>query len=220
MKNLLTFVLAVALLQSVLRGSYTNTAATQGYLTRSPAGTDTAATIVGWVRMTGTGSSDLALIFCGRASADGWGCYCPAGGRLVNILRGGVAVGTGSVSLSSGVWTHIALTRNGSAIELFISGASVLTNSGTVLTPSIFEAIGDTSQTSPALAAVAEMAYFDRILTTDEIKALAQGLRPLKIRQPTFYWPLVGLLKEVMAAGDLSITGAGVSSTEHPRVYN
>lgn len=62
---------------------------------------------------------------------------------------------------------------------------------------------------------IAEFAKFDAALSTEQIAALAAGVRPTEIgTRPSWYWPgLLGLDEEI--AG-LTMTNSGTTAAEHP----
>ena len=135
-------------------------------------------------------------------------------------------------SVTTGVWTHFALTYNGSATTndpiMYLDGVSqtiteVTAPTGTLDTDAASNFVVGNNATPgvrPWDGMLAEIGYYNRILTAAEVSSLAKGFSPLFIRNGLkVYAPLIGNNDpELNPIGTGSGTVTGATKDNHPRI--
>lgn len=191
-------------------------------------------TVSAWVRVFSFGSSGLGRI---ASKENGWLFYTTSNSGGVLQIGSGFSGGTANfystTQLPSGAsvaWTHVAATWDGSgpaqsAFGLWIAGASsglvsTASATGTKLDDSGIDLwIGNRSAGSRAIdGQIAEVAFWNALLTPAEIAALSKGFSPSHIR-PTamrFHAPLVRDFRPLQQ--NAAIASSGVTVAPHPRI--
>jgi hypothetical protein len=105
--------------------------------------------------------------------------------------------GSGSNTLSTGVWYHLAFTNSASALTGYVNGSVDGTVAGGALsTINAVTEIGQDSNTAGrnAAATIADVALYRLALTQPELRSMAFGVRPHRVRPKALigYWPLGG----------------------------
>ena len=123
------------------------------------------------------------------------------------------------------LWHHVAITYDNSDVAnnpvMYFNGSSIsiseiATPSGTADSNSNAVYIGNYAHCWDGM--LAEAAIFDRILSSDEIEALGNGVSPFCVRSsPVSYTPMVNSLIDRCAGGTVSVTQTVVQ--DHPRIY-
>lgn len=128
-------------------------------------------------------------------------------------------------------WFHLAVTYDGSVSRIYLDG--VLDGTSAAFGPgnssdaytSLMGAVTsgggyDNAPTSFPTGQVAEVGFWDTVLTDDEIVSLAKGFRPSRVRPDKLqtYFPAVRRLLELKKGGASLIWGTLVVS-DHPRVF-
>lgn len=136
---------------------------------------------------------------------------------------------TSDADFSSGAWHHICVTKPGGATTddptLYVDGVSVAFTEDA--TPLGSRLTGDDSITCGANSGLSndydgragEFAFWDRVLTADEVAALGSSrLSPLLVpSQLVWYAPAIRELNEWMQGGNASLNiGNDASVIEHP----
>lgn len=179
--------------------------------------TGTAVTVAAWVFPTSlTGRSTWAGKAAGDAGAINTTQYTleTSGSSLIAYVNGDTVTGG---TLSTSVWRHIAMVKNGtgaSALKAILDGSVTSGTSNASMTDGANDfRIGLNSQGAhPASGRVAEVAVWNVALTDAEVAALAKGASPLKVRPVGLaaYYPLWG----VGEAGEPDLSGNGQHLTE------
>jgi len=140
-------------------------------------------TMAGWVYWNAT-SGNSVIFYNGDTGTSGYGVLvnngaCEAGNKIV-VLIGGIncdAVSS-STTLPTNTWTHVALTREGTAWKLYVNGDYKHTGTTNPNTPAGSTLIG--AGTTPELnnfnGLIDDVRIYDRALSAAEIQALYQGL--------------------------------------------
>jgi len=122
-----------------------------------------------------------------------------------NLGAGQSYDGTGSNTLSTGIWYHLAFTigsgggtSGANGCQGFVNGAIDGGNStatGGITTISASTCLGSDNHGANWAGRLADAAIWNVILTPIEIAALAKGIRPKSIRRTALlgYWPVDGL---------------------------
>lgn len=146
-------------------------------------------------------NSIMGIIVSGSGSDDGISLYTPAGGALrVEVVGGGgSATATTSTTMSTGTWHHVAGSFGGSTVSAYLDagGKATGTHTGT---------IGSVNETNIGFyrggfgsgyadGVICEAAAWNAALSDDEIKALAGGISPCRVRPGNLqhYWPIFGI---------------------------
>lgn len=148
---------------------------------------------------------------------------------LAAIYNGGTRIATGTTTLVPGVWYHIALTYNGSALKIYCHGVeedSTVTSgnmSSTTAPVRIGAGSGGSGTENPFDGDIGHCAIWDAPLTADDIASLAAGISPLKIHKDNnllFFAPLNGQDPEYDVVGGLDLTVNGSTKSEEPPIPN
>lgn len=134
---------------------------------------------------------------------------------------------TSTTTLSTTAYNSVAGTINASGhCEVFVNGTSEGTATAAVSTSVSLDIteIGVLYRTSPAqfwLGDIAEVAYWSVVLSAGEIRALAAGVPPWRIRRSALagYYPLINSANERnYAQNAVHLTATGTSLVKHPPV--
>lgn len=89
-------------------------------------------TMEGWVKWNGGTPSNQVLFYSGNTSSTGYGIFLDQGAsNAASLLAGGNFIQDSYFTLPVGVWTHVALTRDGSGLwTLYLNGVSQALGSG------------------------------------------------------------------------------------------
>jgi len=162
-----------------------------------------------WTYLHGAGTFSFGNIFEAKntaaqdflvslnGSATGWRMFAPWSTTVGTF--------TWTSGVSTGAWQHIAITYDGTSTSnkptVYVNGSSVSvsvssTPVGTYgMTVSNFR-IGKTDDNSVQYDGnIAELAFWNTLLTASEASALARGMAPLFMRPAglSYYWPLLGV---------------------------
>ena len=142
-------------------------------------------------------------------------------GRL--SFRHGSGTLVGGANISTGVWTHVCARLNASYdASLYVNGVSDAWSSSVGTVPSVttteYLNRGPTF-TTPFLGDVAEIGIWNANLSDGEIKSLAMGVRPLRVRPSNLkrYRPFLDNTNCIMS--NTVATGVAPSASTHPRVF-
>jgi hypothetical protein len=140
----------------------------------------------------------------------------------------------GTTTINDGTWHHLALNwTTAGSFQLFKDGSSEGTATGTAwtFTPSLLRLGSPSDGVGLAYVGdIAEVAHYNRNLTTAEIAALAKGMSPLGVA-PTalaLYAPLVAAENtpdhaQILSPGytpeDAASPTRSNTSAPHPRIY-
>lgn len=188
-------------------------------------------TLFARIRATGTGSNRRILQIADSSSVDRFALQI-VGNNFPLLARYSVQEGANTTDFPQGTagnvtantwYAQTAVETATNSRALFLDTAT-FTNT-TSRTPSSISltSIGGTSNAAGFTAfngQIAEAAMWNATLTADEIKSLAQGFKPTRIRPQSlkFYAPLVRDLHDLRDA--LTITNNNtVTVADHPRVY-
>ena len=127
--------------------------------------------------------------------------------------------------VSLGTWHHLALTIENSAVwgklfRFYLDGVEDWNNDYQTFDGMNAAAPWKFGDTQGAAAAhfygdMAEWAKWDSALSTEQITALANGVRPPEVgTRPAWHMPMLGGLEEEIAG--LSATNSGTAIAEHP----
>lgn len=129
-----------------------------------------------------------------------WQCYIASGGQVHAQLDGaslGNVISTNSISTN--VWSHIAIARDGSNnVHIYINGADAggsATGSNGSTTGQDLTIGKDIVNSRFWTGTLADFAIWTTNLSTLEIAGLAEGVRPIRTRPQSLigWWPLDGL---------------------------
>jgi len=144
------------------------------------------------------------------------------------VNAGGVSLTTGTTTLVTDTWYHLAGTYDGSDIRVYLDGveensASVTGNMPNTSAPvRIGAGSGGAGTENPFDGDIGHCAIWDVGLSAGEIASLAAGMSPLSLHKnfPLFYAPLNGRTPEYDVIGGLDLTVNGpVKSPEPPGQY-
>ena len=144
----------------------------------------------------------------------------------VNTGSNGLAQGT--TVMPVGQWFHIAGTYDGSDARVYLDGAedASTSKSGNLSSNSapvrIGAGSGGAGTEQPFDGDIGHCAIWDAPLSAGEIKSLAAGVSPLKIRRGNLlsYSPLNGQDPELDVVGGLDLTVVGSIKSEEPPISN
>lgn len=181
-----------------------------------------------------TSATNANMQFCSRhdtpnSSPNGFSLYTNSpGANMVFVSKSGTTqiVGiTGAGTFRDNNWHHIGinyLQSAGQTVEVFLDGvldASATPGSGHggVSFPIRF---GDGADGFFAGFAgnMAEMACWNSALTADQVVSLAKGFRAPNVKRDglLYYIPGIRAVQEFLGA---SLTAAGLTASDHPRIY-
>jgi len=177
----------------------------------------TTLTLAGWIYFTkapftgqysvsihyGTSTTETAQVIARYVSTSQTSLYGTAAG---------IPESTGT-TININTWYHVALVVTSTSLTLYINGtqAATVTGTQTATTPTTLT-VGDSAvYVRPFAGYIDEVRFYNRVLTTTEISALA-GLTPFQPILPatntlTSYFPLDGNLNDTVAANNLTGTG-------------
>ena len=168
----------------------------------------------------------------------GWGAWSAtpsfniitydSAGPYPGRLQIGIEGGNGSncalmtdTTMSDGAWHHVALVFDGTTLRAYVDGVLEPTTATQATLDRVDVAepfyLGVRSLLYSHLKTVhmAEWAKWDVALSTEQITALANGVRPTEIgTRPAWYLPMLAGLEEEIAA--LVATNNGTTISEHP----
>ena len=162
-----------------------------------------------WVKMSSDTTALLAAQYIGGVASYFQFAYL-AGGTLFCRIQQTIDTvyiqrNSNAGAISTGVWTHVAMTWNGgttdAAIMGYVNGTRVDTTNagaGAFTGPSAsairFEIAAQNSGASPVPGSIADMAAWHRPLCASEVMSLARGARPLNVGSDALedFWPLDG----------------------------
>ncbi len=139
----------------------------------------------------------------------------------------GFTIPTGG-TLTTGVWTNVAIRYNGATVQIFINGVSVGSSSLSTAMAAPASApmsIGSGTAfvgtpTEPLNGAIAEVAVWNVALTDAEMKSLA-NFSPLLVRPSAQrpYLPMVSLTTDIISAASITTVGSPTVTT-HPPIFH
>ena len=135
-----------------------------------------------------------------------------------------VLASTTAIGLVSG-WQHVLVRgETGGTIRIYLNGVEDADNTNAAFGDINCDRVMDNGYYSPMLwglyycywdGGMAEWAKWDVDLTTEQITALANGVRPPEVgTRPAWYVPMLGGLEEEIAG--LAVTNNGTTVSEHP----
>jgi Concanavalin A-like lectin/glucanases superfamily len=158
-------------------------------------------TSAAWINpATLTQASFATIVNNGNANNNGWAWGMGSIGYATNFLSGladGVAwVGTSYQFSTANIWYHVAVTFASGTWNFYVDGVQVATNTSGMSAPSSPEYdIGHNTGQWFWDGSIADNGLWNVILSSNEITALATGVRPGQIRRQSlvFWMPLDGL---------------------------
>ncbi len=147
---------------------------------------------------------------------------------LFAIYDGSTNIATGTTSLVTNTWYHVAGTYDGSALRIYCNGIEedLTANTGSMSSTSAPVRIGAGSGGSgteqPFDGEIGHCAIWDKGLSANEIESLAAGISPLKVRGGNLlsYWPLNGQSPELDLVGSHNMTVTGAIIADEPPISN
>lgn len=179
---------------------------------------------------------DVCFGFCGGPFQNPQGnlhwdhTFAPAHRAMNRRVWNGSYVEATFPSLVTNQWIHLAVTYDGSITRSYQDGVLVGTSVAAAPganNPAFATAIGAVNGVGdPELIAVfpngrtAEVAYWDALLSQDEIESLAKGFRPSRVRINNLgaYFPNVREASEMRHGSTTTVNGSIVVA-DHPRVF-
>lgn len=149
--------------------------------------------------------------------------------RFAVFISSSTFIATGTTAMALDTWNHIAGTYDGSTIRGYLNGVeesstSVSGNISSNTAPvRIGAGSGGSGSEEPFDGDIGHCAIWDVALSASEIKSLAAGVNPLKIREGKnllFYAPLNGQDPEYDVIGGLDLTVNGSTKAEEPPIPN
>lgn len=144
------------------------------------------------------------------------------------LLVNGIIRDNSNTNVTTGSWTHVAISRGASAWSMYVDGSDAggITATNTPNTPTVIVAVGAQGRNSAPTfqryfnGRIAEVACWERELDADEIASLAEGLLPSAIPEDLVdYSPLIGRgSPEPNLVGDDELTVTGATVAAHPRI--
>lgn len=145
------------------------------------------------------------------------------------ITAGGQSIVIATTTSVAGIWCHVAGTYDGSDMRIYLEGVeensiSKTGNFASTTAPvRIGAGSGGSGTEEPFDGDIGHCAIWNVGLTAGEIKSLASGISPLRIRRDNnllFYAPLNGQDPEYDVVGGLDITVVGATKSEEPPIPN
>lgn len=179
-----------------------------------------------WVNYTSLATEKKAFALWDDAGGVGleWLITTSGTALLVAVEIGSAQVATGG-SLSTGVWTHVAVRYTGAAVQAFINGAQVASTacSGSISTTtdqvSIGAGLNGASPSAPVNGSIAEAGLWNASLTDGEMVSLAKAVSPLLIRPQSLRLYMDGIRNVFDWKGATITPVASPTVADHPRVY-
>ena len=186
--------------------------------------------VVFWIRSWATVSMSMYIVSWGVWSASPsfniitYGTAGSLPGRM--ILRAEAANSAAAqlitdTAINDGAWHHVVFAFDGTTMRAYIDGTVEATTASKATLDHIDVAGDWRLGTQSALGnylydtELAEWAKWDVALNTEQITALANGVRPPEIgTRPAWYLPLLAGLEEEIAA--IAVTNYGTTVAEHP----
>ena len=172
--------------------------------------------ISAWFKSTSTSAAqDVANI--SDQGNDYWRIALISGNVRAQQLANGNTGFADSGAYSANTWHHaLATFTSNSRRDVYLDGAGTSNTTGVPLSTSGVNrtTLGKRHAVSqPFTGDMAEVAYWDVVLTADEAAELAAGYSPLFVRPASLvaYYPLVRGLNDHVGGNDLTATGTTVS---------
>jgi len=117
------------------------------------------------------------------------------------------------------VWQHATLVDDLGTLRIYINGVESDTKTGYSSDvdsgATLYLGRRSSSETLHFNGDMAELAKWDVALSTEQITALSNGVRPTEVgSRPAWYLPMLGSLSEEIE--DITITNSGTTIAEHP----
>ncbi len=147
---------------------------------------------------------------------------------LFAIYDGSTNIATGTTALVAETWHHVAGVYDGSNLRIYLNGteedstANTGSMSSTTAPVRIGAGSGGSGTESPFDGEIGHCSIWDVGLSANEIKSLASGISPLKVRRGNLlaYWPLNGQSPELDVVAQQNMNVTGTSIAEEPPIPN
>lgn len=178
-----------------------------------------------WIRLPSTsGTRCIMYNGFGGSAGGGYGLRIANTTNRVNLDISFVAAINGTSSLSTATWHHVFITRDTTTWRVYVNG--VQENTGTANPYGHTSPFGigarrtnDGSWDNHFTGDIAEVCFFLRELSSDEVSALAKGFSPLFFpRNCIMYKPILGSSPEIDFFDSGSWTITGTTKSEHPKI--
>ncbi len=162
-----------------------------------------------------------------QLSARGAAAGDPIGATVVNAASGAGTSNT-STSYSAGAWQHIAAVfASSSSRASYLNGGGAVEDTASVTSigaldrTSIGASLVSSAVTTPFDGRLAEAAFWNVALTTEEIQRLSLGFSPLLVRPESIvaYVPIIGRTSpETNLKGTAFTVNGTATQASHPRI--
>lgn len=181
-------------------------------------------TMGGWAWLDTT-TGDNAVLTHGKDDAGSSfdGITLVVTGGTISFIRNGIAYHNTATSFGTGAWHHILLERNSGTWKIFYDNTDIgPNNTDNPNNPTQHLGIGCQAENNAIKfrnwdGKLAEMAFWERVLTTAEKTALFNGYAPsFFLKNLVFYAPLIRELTDVKSGNTL--TNASTTVADHPKI--
>ncbi len=175
-------------------------------------------TIEEWVKLTSIPSGTQFLFYNGNTGGSGYGIAINNLGQLL-IFAGGVVSTNTNLTLTPGIWQHVALVRNAGFWYFYLNGVQQYSTSSSVpYTPTVGTYVGNNNSSGEIFnGKISQVAFWNTVRTTAQIQADMQACS-FSGSGLAAYWSLNGTANDLSGNGNNLTLSSTTYSTDAPPI--
>lgn len=173
-------------------------------------------TIEEWVKLTSIPSGTQFLFYNGNTGGSGYGIAINNLGQLL-IFAGGVGSTNTNLTLTPGIWQHVALVRNAGFWYFYLNGVQQYSTSSSVpYIPTVGTYVGNNNSSGEKFnGKISQVAFWNTVRTTAQIQADMQSCS-FSGAGLAAYWSLNGTANDLSGNGNNLTLSSTTYSTDAP----